>query len=164
MKTPPQERSTKKLRQEAAAAGTNEGRSLPRATVRSEHVAAEEPQKEDAAARAIKIHSLPRLQRPKSENGDLRLGATGGDRPSCHHQTARSGLLRRPAIICSGSPIAEDREDFAGFRDPEDPTCQERRHYPAGVEDRACHVRQPGPTCRGGSLPFKASRRLPWTK
>ena len=70
----------------------------------------------------------------------------------------------RPASVSAPRPHKEDRKDFAGFRDPEDPTCQERRHYPAGVEGRACHVRQPGPTCRGGSLPFKASRRLLWTK
>ena len=34
-----------------------------------------------------------------------------GDGLGCHHQASQSGLSQRPAIVRSGSPIAEDSED-----------------------------------------------------
>ena len=77
---------------------------------------------QDVAARCHSRQSQrsPQPPTPKSEDGIPRLGATGR-RAELSPSDARSGLSRRPVIICDRSPIAKDPEDSAV------PSSEERR-------------------------------------
>ena len=94
-----------------------------------------------------------------------------GDGPSCHHQATRSRLSWRLAIVSSEASFAEDPRTRRASSAPsplptrlKNPPARNNATTRQGRWAEPVKARQIGPTCRGGSLLFKVSRRLPRNK